>query len=168
VQGQYHDLVKNTKRLKADSHSFYLDLKSWRKFKTKYKLDWQKVRFEKASQPALPHDRGVYAFVLELQPTKLPVHGYIMYVGITGDDSGGTLYKRYQRYLYEFRTKSGRPAVYYMMENWEGDLHFHYAALPNAAADLAKIEQSFIKAVLPPINKKDIEASLSKAKAAIF
>ncbi len=105
---------------------------------------------------------------LSLSLSKLPPHGYIMYVGITGNDSGGTLYKRYQRYWYEFKTKGGRPAVFYMMDNWRDDLFFHFVPLPNTFIDLSKIEKSFINAVLPPVNKADIVAEPQQSEGGDF
>lgn len=168
MAGKHHDLVNFTKKYKGESHSFYLNMKNWRKFKSRYNLMWEKVKFAPSNRSAIPKERGIYAFVLELSPTKLPPHGYILYVGITGDDSNSNLYKRYGQYLLAHRNQDGRPAVYYMMDNWSEELFFHFVPLPNINIDLAKMERAFINAVLPPVNKRDIDAKITSAKAAVF
>jgi hypothetical protein len=77
VPGKHHDLVNFTKKYKGSLHSFFLDMKSWKKFKTRFKLHWKKTRFDAAGHAAIPQERGIYAFTVELAPTKLPPHGYI-------------------------------------------------------------------------------------------
>lgn len=115
MAGKHHDLVNFTKKYKGEEHAFYLDMGNWRRFRTKYKLAWQKQRFEQASHPSIPKERGIYAFTLELAPSKLPVHGYILYIGITGDASAANLYKRFAQYLGHLKNEDGRPAVFYML-----------------------------------------------------
>jgi hypothetical protein len=168
VAGKHHDLVNFTKKYKGNLHSFFLDMRSWKKFKTKFKLDWKKTRFDVSGHSAVPQERGIYAFTLELYPTKLPPHGYILYVGIAGDDSNSNLYKRYSQYLLNLQNEDGRPAVFYMMKNFKAHLFFNFIALPNKAVDLAKIEKVFINAVMPPVNKRDFDANIGAAKAATF
>ena len=168
MTGKHHDLVNFTKKYKGELHSFYLSMKSWRKFKSRYSLVWDKVKFDPSNQSSVPQERGIYAFVLELSQTKLPPHGYILYVGITGDKSNSNLYKRYGQYILNHRNQDGRPAVYYMMDNWSDDLFFHFVPLSNPTIDLAKLERDFINAVLPPVNKRDIDAKITSAKAATF
>jgi hypothetical protein len=168
VPGKHHDLVNFTKKYKGNLHSFFLDMKSWKKFKSRFKLDWKKIRFDAIGHATVPQERGIYAFTVELAPTKLPPHGYILYVGITGDDSNANLYRRYNQYLLNLQNEDGRPAVFYMMKNFEDHLFFNFVALPNQAIDLAKIERAFINAVMPPVNKRDLEASIGAAKAAAF
>jgi hypothetical protein len=168
VTGKHHDLVNFTKKYKGDSHSFFLDMKNWRKFKTRYNLNWQKLRFGDASHHSVPKERGIYAFTLELAQCKLPLHGYILYIGITGDDSSANLYKRYAQYLLNLKNEDGRPAVFYMMDNWPDDLFFNFVPLPNKKIDLAKLEKDLLNALIPPVNKKDLGATITAAKAAAF
>lgn len=168
MAGKHHDIVAQTKRYKSEQHSFFLDLASWKKFKTKYALNWTKIRFETASHSSVPKERGIYAFSVELSPGKLPAHGYIMYVGITGQDSDANLYKRYAQYLVDQRDQNGRPAVTYMLNNWDGDLFFSYVPLPNKKVDLHKMEKALLNAVRPPVNKRDLDATISAPRAAIF
>lgn len=168
MSGKHHDLVNFTKKYKGDSHSFFLDLKNWRRFKTRYKLTWQKLRFGDINHPSIPKERGIYAFTIELDPSKLPMHGYILYIGITGDDSNANLYKRYAQYLLNLKNEDGRPAVFYMLDNWADDLFFNFVPLPDKTIDLAKLETALLNAVLPPVNKRDLEASITAVKAAAF
>jgi hypothetical protein len=143
-------------------------MKSWKKFKTTAKLDWRKTRFGVAGLTSIPHERGIYAFTLELAPGELPHHGYILYVGITGDESDANLYKRYNQYLLNMKNEDGRPAVFYMMKNWKGHLFFNFVPIPNRSVDLAKMERAFINSVMPPVNKRDFDAEIGAAKAAAF
>ncbi len=168
MPGKHHDLVNFTKKYKSNLHSFFLDMASWKRFKTKFKLVWDKTRFDVAGRAKVPQERGIYAFTVELVPTKLPPHGYILYVGITGDDSNANLQKRYNQYLRNLQNEDGRPAVYYMMKNFKNHLFFNFVALPDKAVDLGKMETAFINSVMPPVNKRDLDASIGAAKAAAF
>jgi len=162
------DIVSITKKYKADLHEFFLDMESWKKFQPKPAISWKKVRFSDASQATIPKQRGIYAFTTEMSPGSLPSHGYILYVGITGDVSAATLHKRFWQYMRHKKKGTGRPAVVYFLQNWKDDLFFHYVAIPDKATSLAALEKSFITSIMPPANKRDIEGDVSKAKAAAF
>ncbi|RUW90244.1 hypothetical protein [Mesorhizobium sp. M7A.F.Ca.US.010.02.1.1] len=166
--GIHSDLVNQTKKYKGELHEFSLSMTQWRKFKTKYKLTWQKTRFDEANHVHIPKERGIYAFTVELSPSKLPQHGYILYVGITGDTSAATLHSRYRQYVANLKKEDGRPAVFFMLKNWSGDLFFNYVPLAGSSVDLSKMEKSLLSAVIPPVNKRDIEATITAAKAAAF
>jgi hypothetical protein len=163
------DLVDFTKKYKGDLHEFFLDMRSWKKFKTKIQLNWQKTRFDEANLASIPKERGIYTFTIELSPAKLPPHGYILYVGITGDISDANLYKRYNQYLLKLKSDDGRrPAVSYMLWNWRNHLFFNFVPLPNKKVDLAKIERAFINSVMPPVNQMDFTAEIQAARTAAF
>lgn len=162
------DLVNATKRYKAENYEFFLSMRSWRKFKTKYKLAWSKTRFVDGGHPAIPDDRGLYFFTVELAPSKLPAHGYILYIGEAGQDSKNTLRKRYVQYVREWKGGTGRPAVRFMIDNWMGDLFFNFVALPDEKIDLKKLEHSLLNAIIPPINKRDFDAEIMAPRAAKF
>lgn len=83
-------------------------------------MAWTRFRFTKGNRTFIPKERGIYVFTVALDPAPLPDHGYILYMGITGDDSESNLYKRYSQYL----GTQKRPRVYNMLERWEGDLFF--------------------------------------------
>jgi hypothetical protein len=166
VRGKYYDVVNFSRKYKAGMRSLFLDLKRWRKFTTRYRLDWEKARFTPENQDAIPKQRGIYVFTAELSPAKLPPHGYILYVGIAGDKSAGTLYKRYGQYLREGKEANNRPAIVYMLKNWEKDLFFNFVPLPKTSIDLARMESAFINAIIPPFNERDVNAEVFAARAA--
>lgn len=162
------DIFDLTAKYKAGERRFFLDMERWRNFRTRYRLDWQKTRFEAANLATVPEVRGIYAFTLELAPSKLPSHGYILYVGITGDKSAANLRKRCAQYLRHLRDKTGRPRVLNMLHTWQSDLFFNFVPLPNSSIDLAKIERAMLDAIVPPVNDRDMSAEITAARKAAF
>ena len=162
------DIVNQVAKYKADMHAFFLDVDSWKAFKTRHSLVWQRMRFEAGSLTSIPEDRGIYAFTLELLPTKLPAHGYIMYVGITGDTSSSNLRKRFAQYLREMKDRKGRPRVVHMLNKWGNDLFFNFVPLPAPNVSLAKLERAMLDAIIPPINDRDMSADIAAARKAAF
>jgi hypothetical protein len=166
--GKHHDLVNFTKRFKAEKHSFFMDVASWKTFAPPIPLTWSRVPFGVKSQPKIPQVRGVYVFTVEVPGIGLPQHGYILYVGETGNTSEATLRSRYGAYLGYLRNEDGRPAVFYMLKNWENALIFNFVEVPDTSVDVKAIQDSFIDALIPPINKKDMKATIKAGKAAEF
>jgi len=165
---KFQDLLADTDRYKASLYQFYLDLNAWRQFQSTMKLGWTRLRFEAGNRRQIPKERGIYAFSVALDPSNLPDHGYILYMGITGDDSAGTLHSRYAQYLGDLRRRNGRPKVYLMLERWRGDLFFSFVPIPDRRMSLSKLERAFLSAVNPPVNERDFEASISNARRAAF
>jgi hypothetical protein len=116
----------------------------------------------------VPEERGLYVFTLEVENLGLPSHGYILYVGITGNTSPANLRKRYGQYLLEAKKGSGRPRVVFMLNEWKNDLFFNFVPVSDTSVDLAVIEKSFINSVVPPINATDFDAEIGPAKKASF
>lgn len=169
MPGKHHDLVDLTKRFKGDSHEFFLNLDRWRKFASLHTLVWSKQKFTSGSKAKIPEERGLYVFTVELSPGFLPPHGYIMYAGITGDTSDNrNLRIRFCDYLRQLKNEDGRPAVFYMLKNWSKDLFFNFVSLPDKTVDLALLEQELLKAVIPPINMRDLGAEITAVKKAKF
>lgn len=162
------DLIKRTKQLKGESYQFHLHVPTWRKFAPGIPLNWQKVKFDTAGKAHVPEERGLYIFTLEVGNLGLPQHGYIMYIGISGNKSNANLRKRYAQYLLEAQKGTGRPLVVFMLNEWEGDLFFNFIPIPDKTVDLAAIEQSFINTVIPPINASDFDGEIGPAKKASF
>lgn len=160
----YNDLLANTDHHKANLWSVYLDLMKWREFQATCPMTWTRFRFTRGNRPLIPKERGIYVFTVALDPAPLPEHGYILYMGITGDDSGSNLYKRYGQYL----GRQKRPRVYNMLERWKGDLFFSFVPIPDKRMSLSKIETAFLSAIRPPVNDRDFEASVSHARRAAF
>ena len=167
--GKYHDLVNMTKKYKGDAHEFFMDLTSWRQFKSPHKLDWKRVPFKPESRELVPKEPGIYVFTTELLNSALPPHGYILYVGITGDgESKSNLRVRYGQYENKLKNDDGRTAVFYMMDNWRDDLVFNYVPIPDDGIDLGQIEADFINAVMPPVNKRDFETTKAAVRQSAF
>lgn len=168
AKGKLHDLIQETDKYKASLYKFYLDLDAWRGFKSKFPLSWNKVKFDKATRTSIPKERGIYAFSLAWDTSALPDHGYILYMGITGDESNANLHSRFGQYLSELRRADKRPKVYYMLEKWKGDLFFNFVPIPDKRLSLKKLETEFLSALKPPINERDMTVSVSNARRAAF
>jgi hypothetical protein len=162
------DLVQRADQYKAGLYEFFLDPSSWRKFDPGIVLNWQRVKFDASSKSAIPQERGLYIFTLEVENLGLPGHGYILYVGITGNTSQANLQKRYAQYLREANEARGRPKVVYMLNKWAGELTFNFMPVPDTSVDLAKIEKSFLNSIMPPVNSSDFDAEIAAAKKAVF
>jgi hypothetical protein len=154
----------NTK-LKIYGQDFILSPKQLRKFATTATLDWKKVKFTQTNQASVPLDRGIYAFVVEHNESQLPPHGYVMYVGITGNTSKHNLRKRYRDYLRDKKVNK-RAGIHYMLNNWGASMFFHYAVISDKRYNLAAIEQSMSDALIPPYSTMDFSAEIREAKRA--
>lgn len=166
--GRFVDLVDNTERYKARLYKFFLDFGKWREFKSPVPLPWQKLPFDIASKTKVPKERGLYVFTLEAPDCPLPQHGYIMYVGHTGNTSAATLRSRFGQYLDDLRRQSGRSRVYYMLERFKGDIFFSFVSISDRAVDLKKIEVSLINSVAPPVNTGDFNIIMSNVRRSLF
>jgi hypothetical protein len=153
------------RKLKLYSENFTLSPKQLRKFTTTAKLEWKKVRFTAGNLSAVPIDRGIYAFVVEHNSSQLPPHGYVMYVGITGDTSNHNLRRRYGNYLRDKRVDK-RAGIHFLLNNWAASLYFHYAVVSDKRYSLASIESQMADALIPPFNTNDFSAEIRKAKRA--
>lgn len=162
------DFVNEADRYRGQFVEFYMDTGAWRRFKTPHKLTWKKLRFNRLNRSSVPKKRGIYAFTVEHTPTKFPHHGYVLYMGISGDTSAANLRERYGQYLRDQQTGKGRPAVRYMLQKWAKDLFFSYCALPSNSINLATLETALLGALDPPCNKEDFPADISALRRARF
>ena len=96
----------------------------------------------------------------------LPLHGYIMYVGIAGLRSDRSLKARYKDYL---NTKKilKRANIARLIATWADVLHFVYAPVPDTVSsdDLIKLEKEINSAFVPPFSIGDLEASIKRSRA---
>jgi hypothetical protein len=152
-------------KLKPYRETFTLSPKQLRKFATTAKLDWAKVKFTAGNHSFVPLARGVYAFVVEHNISQLPPHGYVMYVGITGDSGKHNLRRRYGNYLRDKRIDK-RAGIHYMLNNWAASMYFHYAVVSDKRYSLATLESQIADALIPPFNKQDFSAEIRKATKA--
>jgi hypothetical protein len=166
--GKFHDLIARRDRYAAGMHGFFLDIESWRKFTSATALHWQRIKFWPSAKDNVPEERGLYVFTIEAEGLQLPRHGYILYVGITGNTSAANLRKRYAQYVRNLINEDGRPRVFLMLSKWRDDLVFNFVPIPDTTVDLAVIERSFINSVNPPVNSADFEAEIGDPMKADF
>lgn len=126
-------------------------------------LKWEKSYFngELSDRKNIPKKSGVYAFSIEVKGDFLPATSYILYVGRAGDErSANTLFKRYYDYIQTFR-RNDRPRVHEMLKFWCGNLAYYYAPIEDKTI-IAETEKTLINILLPPVNRGDYSAELSK------
>jgi hypothetical protein len=160
-----HDIVSLADDLKGNSLPIHLGAERWNSFSTAASLKWCSVPWNKRSMSKVPARRGIYAFTIRFRNSLLPEHGYILYVGIAGDeDSRGTLRTRFSRYFREAR--AGRSRVHYFLNKWRSHLTFQYSEVPDKRFSLEKIEEQLCDAIVPFASRNDLSATLRKAKEA--
>lgn len=153
------------KELKRYGVQFTISPKQLRKFSASATLNWNKVKFTQKNNHLIPANRGIYAFVVEHNGSNLPYHGYIMYIGISGDSGNSNLRNRYRNYLDEMKKKK-RSSIYYMLNNWGPCLFFHYAEVSDKRVSLHKLEMSMSDALIPPYSTNDFSAEIREGKRA--
>ena len=159
-----HDFESNLSGLQKFHQRFVLDPARWRGFVPVPPLNWQSVRFSAEARADIPQQRGIYAFVLQFQdhvngPLPLPMHGYILYAGITGHiGAERTLRDRYGDYLRDKR-RAKRRRIHHMLNLWPDDLYFHYSVVDDAV-ELDKLELALNDAMIPPFVTNDFSAEV--------
>lgn len=152
--------------LKISERTFVLSPTRWRSVAHSTPLTWTKVAFTAANRNSIPQSRGLYAFVVVHESTYFPPHGYLMYIGITGDDSSNrTLRIRYGEYLRE-KDKGGRAKIVTMLQSYPDDTYFFYAPITDRRRSLPKIEDDLLSALIPPCNEK-FAADIAKGVKAL-
>ncbi len=159
------DLVKLVDRLKKDREEFWLSKTQWKRSKVPKTLKWNSVRFRKAESTAVPASRGVYAFLIKFCSDGIPPHGYLMYVGETGNDSQETLRSRFLGYFSEMQAKER--SIHYVLCKYENHLYFHYSLVLDRRRNLKRIEAWLCDTLVPPYNVKDFSVEMRKAKKAL-
>jgi hypothetical protein len=163
------DPIKLGKYYKANQTAFFLDIKKWHSFRTRYKFDWDVVPFQPDKRDDVPEVPGLYAFVVSSDHPKLPPHAYVLYVGQSGHGtSKHNLKKRFGDYLRDQKNGTGRYAVCRMLVEFKDDLKFYFAAMPNAKLELEDVETKLLSAIIPPVNQNDFEADIKVARKAAF
>lgn len=152
-------------KLVVYGRTFVISPKQLRKFTTRAVLTWGKVKFTPSNRASIPTDRGIYAFVAEHNENQLPPHGYVMYVGISGDKSSHNLRRRYGDYLREKRIKK-RAGIHYMLNKWGTCLYFHFAVVNDRRISLLNLEKAMSDALVPPFSQNDFSAEIREARRA--
>lgn len=157
---KHHDVLDLADHLKLHSFTFVLS-PAWRQIRSISKLKWSQIRFEAGNKSKLQKKRGIYAFIVSFEHESFPLHGYVMYVGVTGETRAHrTLYDRFGDYLREKQTGK-RLKVLAMLTKFEKDLFFHYAPV-DARVNLGSLEEKINGAFIPPVNINDFSATLRK------
>jgi hypothetical protein len=158
------DFDKNVASLKNYQQSFILHPQQWRNFQNQARLQWQSIKFEQASLLSIPNVRGIYMFVVQFQDhsvltIRFPLHGYIMYGGITGKEANtGTLRKRFKNYLRD-QKRAKRVQIWSMLNKWKDDIYFHYSTIA-PRVNLGSLETDLNDAVIPPLVTNDFSAEV--------
>jgi hypothetical protein len=130
-------------------------------------FEWDEVKFEDSSRSLIPDERGIYAFTIHSSRPGLPKHGYIMYVGITGDNSSKTLRKRFKDYIQaEEAIIVKRPKVRKLLKKWAEVLYFQYVSITDESIDLHDIEQRLNDLFQSPSVTQDFSAEVRAARRA--
>ena len=123
------DFATQVNKLKGFKREFIISPEQWALLKDIPELTWTEVEFSKANKGDIPEKRGVYCFIIKSRSKSLPAHGYIAYIGITGDSSvKRNLRIRYGEYLRDL-VRPKRPLVHLMLNTWENDIFFHYTVV---------------------------------------
>src|ERR1035441_5109622 len=152
------DLVKLVDRLKKDREEFWLSKTQWKRSQVPKTLAWNSVRFRKSESPAIPTSRGVYAFLIKFTKDGIPPHGYLVYVGETGQGSLETLRSRSVSFVSELQ--SPERAVHYVLCKYENHLYFLYSPVLDKRRNLKTIESSLCDTLVPPYNVKDFSVDI--------
>jgi hypothetical protein len=145
--------AEDSDELKVWEQRFTLSPNRWNSAKIAVNLKWLYVPFDEQSLNDVPKTRGLYAFVIAHRQTYFPPHGYIMYVGITGDKAANrSLRIRFKDYLDE-RDAGGRPKIVNILNKYRDNILFYYAELPDRSQSLKSIEDEMLSALIPPCNE---------------
>lgn len=130
------------------------------------RLTWKSVKFAPGAKKGVPEEPGLYAFVVRIPFDGLPPHGWVMYIGQTGDgSSAATLRGRFGQYLRDKRVCK-RAAIFFMLNAWDGDLEFFYSPLPARKADLENLETQLLGAFRPPFTDRTYPAAFMSPRHA--
>lgn len=151
---------------KTKAVTFTIDPESWPSADISAPFLWKHVEFDRKNAKSIPPIVGLYAFVLRLPYPGLPPHGWVLYIGQTGDsDSQQNLRQRFANYIAE-QKKPKRMNVYFMLNAWKDDLLFFYTELPTRKHELLSLETKLLDAFRPPFSRGGYTASIMKPRAA--
>ena len=132
------------------------------------KLAWDSVSYGDEEIDKVPDDRrGIYAFVVCHDNDVLPRNGYVLYIGIAGEDSQRPLRKRYKDYL-NARIVMKRARIMRMIGTWHNVLRFFFAPVDDdiSSEDLKTLELQLNTALLPPFSERDLDAAIKEKRKA--
>jgi len=153
------DVIDKVNNLRQFKRSFILSPEKWRGF-TMDNLEWNQTKFQTNNSEQIPQSKGIYCFVIKHDNPCFPSHGYITYIGKTGDGNERTLRDRYKDYIREKR-RPKRVHIYELLNQWEEDLYFQYWEAGDDI-DLGEVETNLLDCIIPPLNRKDFTGDFGK------
>ena len=123
-------------------------------------LAWDSIPYGPNEIHRIPDNkRGVYAFAISYPSDVLPLHSYILYIGIAGRDSQRSLRARYRDYLNR-RSLLKRERFARMVVCWGPILRFFFAPVEETVTsdDLKSLERRLNTAFMPPFSINDLDA----------
>jgi hypothetical protein len=154
------DIVEEIDDLRKYRKSFILSPKQWQILNIP-RLKWKSVKFLKQNRDRVPPVRGIYVFMIKHRTKLLPSHGYIAYVGLTGDRNERTLNARYGDYLRD-QSRPKRVHVYELLNRWKNDVYFYFAEVPDRKVSLSALENNLLDSLIPPYNRKDFTGEFGR------
>lgn len=154
------DIVNEIDGLRKYRRTFILSPNQWQLLAIP-RLTWRHVKFSNENKEAIPSVRGIYLFMIKHDTTLLPSHGYIAYVGLTGDRNERTLKDRYGDYLRD-QKRPKRVHIYELLNRWENDIYFCFAEVTDRTVSLSDIETNLLDSLVPPYNRTDFTGEFGK------
>ena len=147
---------------RAYRREFLLWKTQWNRYPNPIPLDWKCVRFKRANKDQIPSSKGIYAFFVEPRIANFPSHGYLMYIGQTGQKGNHNLRKRFGNYLGKSESKKRR-SIRYMLNKWKGYLYFYYVEIDPNQINLEQLERTLLDTFTPPFVKKGFSGRIKAA-----
>lgn len=154
------DILKEIDGLTNYKKTFILSPIQWQKLGIP-KVKWKSVKFSTANKTHIPKVRGIYTFIIKHDSDLLPPHGYIAYVGLTGDKKERTLHQRYGDYLRD-QKRPKRINIHTLLNKWKDDIYFYFAEIPDKKISLSDIETNLLDSIIPPYNRKDFTGEFGR------
>jgi hypothetical protein len=160
------DIVDEIDGLRKYKKTFILSPEQWQLLNIP-RLDWHHVKFLRENRDVIPQVRGIYFFMIKYETNLLPSHGYIAYVGLTGDQNERTLHLRYGDYLRD-QSRPKRVHIYELLNRWKNNIYFYFAEVPDREESLTDIETNLLDSLIPPYNRKDFSGEFGKIVTEAF
>jgi hypothetical protein len=141
---EVNDLIDLQDEYASYMIKFCLWKPKWQKYSLAENFEWVSHSFIPCNQKKIPNAPGIYSFVINPSVTKHPQR-YLCYIG-----KSENLQRRFDDYLREVKSTSGRPKIVRLLNKWEGYLEFSFTILEKNR--LEDIENYLIETFSPPFN----------------
>jgi hypothetical protein len=158
-----NDLIIEQDQAKAHEHTFLLWPRLWQEYTEShgFSFDWEEHQFLSSEAGNIPNEPGLYTFVIQPNVANHPSCSYLMYLGKTKK-----LRRRFRDYLREKRLEIGRPKVVNLLNKYPYHTCFCYAVVEDSSI-LTEMEKALLGAFVPPINKEQFPAKISRIVEAL-